>query len=86
MYRASKFAQDLPQPITTDGVESLCKVAGGNKKVTVLFPAFLPKKSCNENHVSGPRATKATLRYRNHTLYYKHLGKFLYYKHLGKFQ
>jgi len=50
MWRASNFAQDLPQQVTIDGVESLCKVDEGNKKVTMLFPAFFLKKSCNENH------------------------------------
>ena len=40
MWRASKFAQDLPQQITIDAVESLCKVDEGDKKVTMLFPTF----------------------------------------------
>ena len=67
MSRASKFAQDFPQQVTIDGVESLCMVDEGNKKVTMLFPTFFLKKSRNENHISGaPRATKATLRFRNH--------------------
>jgi len=66
MWRASKCAQDLPQQVTIDGVKSLCKVDECNKKVTMLFPILFLKKSCNENHISGgPRATKATLTFRN---------------------
>ena len=36
MWRASKFAQDLTQQLTIDGVESLCKVDEGNKKVKTI--------------------------------------------------
>jgi len=45
MWRASEFAQELPQQITIDGVESLCKVDGGNKKATMLIPTFFLKKN-----------------------------------------
>jgi len=61
MWRESKCAQDLPQQVTIDGVKSLCKVDEGNKNVTMLFPTFFLKKSCNENHIIGAlHATKAT--------------------------
>jgi len=37
MCRASKFPQDSPQQTTIDGVENLCKVDEGNKKITTVI-------------------------------------------------